>query len=128
LSLCFLARSSCLCGCPIIPTWFLWVGIYCGLLCELGLFLLLLGRLRLILLPILCPCLHWPFVCLCFFSLAHYLSLRHLDFLRLCFSLPCLFFYCCFQQFLGDGWNPPFIIPFTDDHVNVTLYDTIAHL
>ena len=100
----------------------------CGLLHELGLLFLLLGRLRLILLPVLGPCLRWPFVCLCCFSLARSSSLGNLNFLWLGLSLPCLLFYYSLWYFLGKDRSFPLIVPFTDDHVNVPLCGTIAHL
>jgi hypothetical protein len=128
LCLHFLVCASCMCGCPLVSPQFLWVGTCFGLLRAIDLFLLLLFQLHLILLLVLGPYLHFPFICLCCFSLARSSSHGNLDFLRLCFFLPYLFFYCCFRQCLGDGSNPPFIFPIFDYQVNVTLFDAVAHL
>jgi hypothetical protein len=97
-------------------------------LCSLSLFQLFVDQLCSLFLPLLGPCLLGPFFCQSQLSLAHLWFLGHLDFWRLCFCLFCLSFYCCFRHFPGNGWDPPFIMPFIDDHVDITLFDAVAHL
>ena len=70
LCLWFLVCASCLCGWSLISPWFMCVGIWGSLLFSLNLFLLFLGRLCILLLPLLGPYPLWPFVCLFWLALA----------------------------------------------------------
>jgi hypothetical protein len=128
LCLHFLARSSSLHGWSLASPYFLGIGTFCSLLRGLNLLLLLFGRLCIPLLPLLGSHFIWPFVYLCWLSLACSWFLGHLDFWRLHFSLLCLFLCCSFRHFLSNGWNPPLLGTFADDHVNITLYDVVVHL
>jgi hypothetical protein len=90
------------------------IGTWCGPLHSLSPFLLFLGQICVILLPLLGPYISCPFVCLLYFFLARPSFLGHLDFLRLCFSLPLLLFFYFFQQVLDEDWNLTLIFPIFD--------------
>jgi hypothetical protein len=88
-SLCLhlLVRTPYLSRWPLSQAWFFWIRIWCSPLPCLILFLLYLGQLCIILLPVLGPHLGCPFIHLLCFGLDHASLLGHLGFLRLCFFL-----------------------------------------
>jgi hypothetical protein len=74
LHLHLLACTPHLSGWSLSQVGFLWIGTPCSPLHCLSLFLLFLGRLHIILLPLLGPRLSCPFVCMIFFSSPSFIS------------------------------------------------------
>jgi hypothetical protein len=133
-----LARTSRLSSWSLSRAWILWIRTWCSPLRCLDLFLLYLGSLCIILLPLLGYCLGCPSFCLLWFGLAFPWFLRHYDFLGLCLFLTCLLIMCMFLPCLlllcpcryvsSEDWNPPIVFPILDGHFYIPLCDAIVHL